>query len=180
LTGIGELAFSYEIGSIGLATRAAVGGTLASNPSVRQRAEEIALRYLTNLQNSIPEAHFVSRHGAQTTIEQQFDRATTGLTPDGAHQTIRSASRFFSHQLQLSAVNDALSIMNGNSGTNTLSYSYNAANRTLTMQMNLLVGEGFTAITSPEGLGLVQTTNVKVFFNQHGQIKSIFPLLFPL
>jgi hypothetical protein len=92
----------------------------------------------------------------------------------------RQASRFFSNQLQLSDVNETLSIMNGNSGTNTLSYSYDAVKRTLTMQMNSLVGDGFTAITSPEGLGLVQTTNVKVFFNQHGQIKSIFPLLFPL
>ncbi|MFN5309277.1 MAG: RHS repeat-associated core domain-containing protein [Candidatus Kapaibacterium sp.] len=39
LTGIGELAFSYEIGSIGLATRAAAystGGALASNPNTRQ------------------------------------------------------------------------------------------------------------------------------------------------
>ena len=70
--------------------------------------------------------------------------------------------------------------MNGNSGTNTLSYSYNAVSRTLTMQMNSLVGEGFTAITSPEGLGLVQTTNVQVFFNHQGQIISIFPLLKPL
>jgi hypothetical protein len=39
LTGIGELAFSYEIGSIGLATRAAAystGGAVASNPNTRQ------------------------------------------------------------------------------------------------------------------------------------------------
>lgn len=76
----------------------------------------------------------------------------------------RQASRFFSNQLQLSDVNETLSIINGNSGTNTLSYSYDAATRTLTMQMNSLVGEGFTAITSSEGLGLVQTTNVQVFF----------------
>lgn len=48
------------------------------------------------------------------------------------------------------------------------------------MQMNSLVGEGFTAITHPEGLGLVQATNVQVFFNHQGQIISIFPLIFPL
>lgn len=38
-TGIGDLAFSYEIGSIGLATRAAAystGGAVASNPNTRQ------------------------------------------------------------------------------------------------------------------------------------------------
>ena len=52
--------------------------------------------------------HALSRHGADTTVEEQYIRAVTGLTPDGVQHTQRvSSSRFLSNELQLNAIERA-------------------------------------------------------------------------
>ncbi|MDP9070332.1 MAG: hypothetical protein M3N68_03420, partial [Actinomycetota bacterium] len=73
-------------------------------------AEASAQRYLSRLEQSVPGAHFLARHGAQTTLEQQFRRATTGMTPDGVQHIPRNASRFLTHRDQLEVIQRAQDI----------------------------------------------------------------------
>lgn len=65
---------------------------------------------LEALERLIPGAHFVGRHGANTTMAEQYTSATTGLRPDGTQFRGRygpASSRFYSAELQLRAIVDA-------------------------------------------------------------------------
>ena len=71
------------------------------------RLEANAAGRLAQMESANPGAHFLSRHGAATTIEQQFIRATTGVTPDGVAGRIVNSSRFLSNRAQLAAAERA-------------------------------------------------------------------------
>lgn len=79
-------------------------------------AEANAARRLQELEASIPGAHFVEKHGAQTTLQAQLERAqfgrnpTTGIVetyPNGNPKIPSSATRFFSNGDQLNAIHRA-------------------------------------------------------------------------
>jgi RHS repeat-associated protein len=130
--------------------------------SLTARLEANAAGRLSQLENANG-AHFLSRHGAGTTIEQQYIRATTGLTPDGFAGRLVDSSRFLSNRAQLAAVQRAEAIF------------AQTGQRSVTFQMSEIVGEGFTR----GGGSWVQTTNVQGFFT-NGKLNTLYPLLSPL
>jgi hypothetical protein len=134
------------------------------------KAEGNAERYLDRLQieartvNS--NAHFFDRHGFNTTLEQQYIRASTGLTPDNVQQNfLVDSSRFMTARDQVAAIHRANSIhqLTGQSVIN--------------VNMGSIVGEGFTRLT-PNGAGLdyLLTTDVRTVF-KNGSLYTQFPLL---
>ena len=83
---------------------------------MNQRLEANALRRLQEMQSRHPQAHFLDRHGANTSLQSQFNRATRGIDPTtGLVRTRRngnvilppSATRFTSNRDQLNAINRA-------------------------------------------------------------------------
>ncbi|MEI6352251.1 MAG: RHS repeat-associated core domain-containing protein, partial [Verrucomicrobiota bacterium] len=146
-----------------------VGNNAAVGPgpvmrTLVERLEANAARRLAEIQaNSGPSSHFFTRHGAQTSIEQQFDRATTGLTPDGFKGNLVDSSRFLSHRAQLNAVQAAEGIF------------YRTGKKVFTFDAGYEIGEGFTR----NATDLMRTTNVTAVFNASGNIKTLFPSLSP-
>jgi hypothetical protein len=128
-------------------------------------AEQSALRILQEAEaNAAPGAHFLSRHGAQTTLEQQFVRARTGVTPEGLAGNPVDSGRFLSHQAELAAYNRALEL-------------YKASPQSqIVFEMDSVIGEGFTKF----GKALVRTTNVVARFDKSGRMITLYPSLSPL
>ena len=121
--------------------------------------ESLAARALAREEAAVDGAHFLSRHGAQTTMEQQLTRATTGLTPDGVQKTAVNSSKFFSNRLQLEALKKAKSAYTGK-GSEVIS-------------MGRDVGSGYL-----KGGGSIQTTTqVQVYYNNAGNVITMFPKL---
>ena len=127
------------------------------------KLEANAGRRLAELEKANSGAHFLSRHGAATTLEEQYTRATTGLTPEGFSGRAVDSSRFLSNQAQLSAVQRAQTIFQQ---TGRSSFSF---------QMEEIVGEGFLR----GGGELVRTSNVQAVF-RNGRLLTVFPKLSPL
>ncbi len=123
-------------------------------------AERNALYQLSQMEKSISGAHFLSRHGAQTTLAQQLERATTGLTPEGVAGKASDASRFLSHQVELQAVKKAEFIFQ-QTGKTSFSFS-----------MEKTIGEGYLR----KGTSVVQTTNVQAVF-RNGKLYTMYPKL---
>jgi len=123
-----------------------------------ERLEANAARRLAEIQaDAGPSSHFFSRHGAQTNMGQQFDRASTGFTPDGFAGNIVDSSRFLSHRGQLNAVQAAQEIY-GRTGK-----------KVFTFDVGYEVGEGFVK----NATDLVRTSNVRVVFDAKGKIKRL-------
>ena len=120
--------------------------------------EANAGRRLAEMEAANPGSHFLSRHGAGTTLQQQYVRATTGLTPDGLPGMPRDSSRFFSNQLELQAATRAQTIFQ-QTGRN--SFTFN---------MGVPVGNGYLKGGGP----VVQTTRVTAAF-RNGQLWTIYP-----
>lgn len=136
-------------------------GRTARQERLERLLEGNARRRLVEM-DALNGAHGVPRHGAQTTLEQQFDRATTGLTPDGVLRPPVNASRFYSYRTQLAALQRAQTIYR----------------RTRVPVVRIAwhepVGHGFTGY----GADLVETFNVRVFF-ANGKPYSNYPDLKP-
>ncbi|MBS0264009.1 MAG: hypothetical protein JSS02_18885 [Planctomycetes bacterium] len=133
--------------------------------TLTERLEANAARRLAEIQaDAGPSSHFFSRHGAQTSIGQQFDRATTGLTPDGFSGNLVDSSRFLSHRSQLNAVQAAEEIFR------------RTGKKVFTFDAGYEIGEGFTRSATD----LARTTNVRVVFDANGKLKTIFPWIKPL
>ena len=100
--------------------------------------------------------HFYSRHGAQTTYTQQMVRSLERLSPDGVQgKRAVDASRFLTHQDQLEAYYKAMQLQQRD------------------FDMGRVIGDGYI-----KGTGVYKTTTkVRVFFDNNGNIISIFPLL---
>jgi hypothetical protein len=84
---------------------------------IDELAEANAYRRLDEMEQSIPGAHFLQKHGAQTTAEAQLERVTTGRNPGtgeieiytygnniGQPKIPSAATRFTSHRDQLNAI----------------------------------------------------------------------------
>jgi hypothetical protein len=128
---------------------------------VAAAAEKNAASRLAALEQSMgSDAHFFSRHGAQTTIEQQFLRATKGFLPDGGVRAVSDASRFISHRAQMRAVERAYQ-------------HYRATGQSrFVLEFAEEVGEGFTRGATD----LVRTNTVQAQFSQ-GKLLTMYPLI---
>lgn len=115
---------------------------------------------LAAIESGTEGAHFLSRHGAQTTIQQQLTRATTGLTPDGIVGKAVASSRFLTNELQLEALEAAqATYKQGMSGT--------------VIEMGKIVGNGY----SKGGGALKTSTSVQVYYNSGGEVMTLFPII---
>jgi YD repeat-containing protein len=134
-------------------------------------AEANAARRLRELELSIPHAHFVEKHGAQTTLQAQLERVlygknpTTGVIeayPNGNPKLPSAASRFFRNRDQLNAINRARHIF-ATTGDVTL------AQRPIPFQT--LIGEGYTKTP----LSYREYHSARVWFRQ-GEPTTAFPM----
>ena len=80
---------------------------------INQRTEALALKRLQGLQKLTPGAHFVSRHGVQTSLVAQRNRALSGVNPSTGliERRPQGASRFLSHKDQFNAIERASTIL---------------------------------------------------------------------
>ncbi len=90
---------------------------------INQLAEANAHKELQKMEAATPGAHFLEKHGAQTTLPSQLERASTGKNPTtgvietftkgkkaGQAKLPSAATRYISHRDQLNAINRALQI----------------------------------------------------------------------
>ncbi|WP_312847557.1 RHS repeat-associated core domain-containing protein [Serratia fonticola] len=79
---------------------------------INELAEANAYRRLQEMESMNPNSHFLERHGTQTSLESQLERATNGTNPTtGAQQHIPTAvTRFNSHRDQLNTIQRAQTI----------------------------------------------------------------------
>jgi hypothetical protein len=115
---------------------------------------------LSKMENNTPGAHYFSRHGAQTTLEEQYIRSTTGLTPDGVSGKPMNASRFLTHKDELDAV---LVAQKEFTQTGKTSFS-------LTMTNN--IGDGYL-----RGGGTYLTTKEVQAVFRNGKLYTLYPKL---
>ncbi len=106
--------------------------------------------------------HFLSRHGAQTSLSSQYNRAISGMTPEGILLKEVDASRFLSDKIQLEAVNMAKAEFAISGRSN------------FVLDMKKIVGEGYL---KGGGRGSYRTaTQVQASFKD-GQLQTIYPVL---
>jgi len=106
--------------------------------------------------------HFLSRHGAQTSLSSQYLRAVSGMTPEGVVMGEVNASRFFSNEIQLEAAKMAQARF------------ANTGEKAFTFDMGKLAGEGYI---KGGGAGSFRTTTeVRAVFKD-GQLNTLYPLL---
>ncbi|MFP5391685.1 MAG: PAAR domain-containing protein [Gammaproteobacteria bacterium] len=138
---------------------------------MEELAEANAHRRLQEMESSIPHAHFVQKHGAQTTLASQLERAqfgknpSTGVVetyPNGNPKIPSSATRFMSHRDQLNAINRAEHIYR-TTGDQTL------AERPI--RFDYVVGEGYKKVTLAYG----RSYSAQVWF-RNGQVTTAFPI----
>ncbi|MED1559359.1 hypothetical protein [Bacillus paramycoides] len=94
----------------------------ASERSARlqELAEENAYRRVQEMESNISGAHFLEKHGAQTSLQSQLDRVQYAVNPtiniietypNGRLKLPSSATRFFSHRDQLNMIGRAQQIL---------------------------------------------------------------------
>ena len=110
----------------------------------------------------VSNVHSLDRHGAQTSLAQQLDRANNA--PNGITSYKSHAARFTSHQDHLDTLNTALDRRSRGLGQQT-PQGYRD-----TFDMGRPVAEGFRKDSS----NLVRTSEVTVTFNSSGQLVSLF------
>jgi RHS repeat-associated protein len=134
-------------------------GTTIAHSTVS--AEALALQQLTAIQAAVPRSHFLDRHGAITTLAQQFVRAVTGFTPDGKIGNPTNSTRFLSNVDQLDALNMA-NATRQQTGKNVFSFD-----------MNRPIGEGFLrgGATAAQ-----KTSRVQAVYGKNGLV-TLFPVL---
>jgi hypothetical protein len=139
---------------------------------ISDRLEIIASDRLASLEQSIPGAHFQGRHGAQTTLAQQYDRAVNGIDPITGQARYRAngtlatpdSSRFMSARDQINAIERATNIFES-TGSKVL------AERPIVFRAQ--AGEGYYG-----GTGVYDTSySAQVWFNKVGQPITAFPKL---
>lgn len=106
--------------------------------------------------------HFLSRHGAQTSLSSQYQRAISGMTPEGVVLKEVDASRFLSHEFQLEAAKMAQS-RNMITGESAFNFS-----------MGKTIGEGYL---KGGGAGSYMTTQTVRAIFKDGKLQTLFPLL---
>jgi len=139
---------------------------------INTRLESLAGSRLSSLEQSIPGAHFQGRHGAQTTLSQQYNRAVNGIDPitgqaryrrDGSLVTPNS-TRFVSNRDQINAIERATGIYQ-RTGVKVFAEA--------PIRFQSQAGEGYYGRT-----GAYDTAfSVQVWFNRSGQPVTAFPIL---
>lgn len=135
---------------------------------IDELAEANAHRRLTELEASIPGAHFVEKHGAQTSLESQLERVETGRNPTtgeietfdrgrraGRPKPPSAATHFFSHRDQFNAIERAVLIFKLNG----------RAEASKPINMGKIIGEGYKR----DGLEYGKQTNAVIYFNSDGK-----------
>lgn len=110
------------------------------------------------MESAIPNAHFYSRHGSQTTLAEQYLRATTGVTPDGYHLRPVNSSRFSSNQAQLNSAQRSETI-----------YRQTRANK-INFSMDDIIGEGYKR----GGQTYIKSSKVVAIF-RNDQLYTMYP-----
>ncbi|MBC3374868.1 RHS repeat protein, partial [Pseudomonas sp. SWRI92] len=143
----------------------------------RARIDELgeanAYRRLDEMERSIPGAHFLQKHGAQTTTEGQLERVTTGRNPGtgqidvyhsgsnaGLPAIPSAATRFLSHRDQLNAIYRAQLIFR----------RAGIAESKEPIEMGRVIGEGYKR----DGLEYTQQTKAIVILNTNGLPKTAY------
>ncbi len=113
------------------------------------------------LESKSKDAHFISRHGPETTLAQQEIRATTGMTPDNFQGKAMDASRWSSYQDMSEAIKKAQTVYNETRQTS------------VTVELGRTIGDGYLK----GGLTYVQTSKAVVRFNARGLPYTAYPKL---
>ncbi|WP_338567515.1 RHS repeat-associated core domain-containing protein [Pseudomonas canadensis] len=113
---------------------------------IDELAESNIHRRLSELETSIPGAHFLEKHGAQTSLESQLERITTARNPTtgeietfdrgrraGTPRPPSAATHFLSHRDQFNAIERAILIFKLNGRAQTSG----------PMDMGKVIGEGY-------------------------------------
>ncbi|PMZ21558.1 MULTISPECIES: RHS repeat domain-containing protein, partial [unclassified Pseudomonas] len=134
---------------------------------IDELAEGVAFRRLEEMERSIRGAHFLQKHGKQTTLEAQRERAITGRNPTtgivetydngrkaGLPKIPSAATRFTSYRDQLNAIYRAQLILKRN----------DLAASKEPMNMGKQIGEGYKR----GGVEYGRQTNAVVILNRNG------------
>ncbi|MCF5016078.1 RHS repeat domain-containing protein, partial [Pseudomonas lactis] len=135
---------------------------------IDELAESNAHRRLSELEASIPGAHFLEKHGAQTSLESQLERVVTARNPTtgeietfgrgrraGQPRPPSAATHFLSHRDQLNAIDRAILIfkLNGRAAV------------PAPMDMGKVIGEGYKR----DGLEYGKQRKAFVHLNEDGK-----------
>ncbi|MGR3890602.1 RHS repeat domain-containing protein, partial [Pseudomonas sp. 1152_12] len=136
-------------------------------------AEANAYRRLDELEKSTPGAHFLEKHGAQTTLRSQLERLETARNPTtriievytsgpniGQPKYPPAATRYLSHRDQLNSIFRAQLIFRRNGHATSLK----------PMDMGRIIGDGY----SSDGMQYGQNRNARVILNSHGKPKTAY------
>jgi hypothetical protein len=131
---------------------------------INELAEANAYRRLQEIENANARAHFLERHGAQTSLESQLERATNGTNPTtGVQQHIpTAATRFDSHRDQLNAIQRAQTIYRQSSDDITLS----------TIPFGRRIGEGYSRTGPTYGT----SSTAQVVLDKSGNPVTAYPV----
>ncbi|WP_237882731.1 RHS repeat-associated core domain-containing protein [Pseudomonas sp. PGPR40] len=140
---------------------------------IDELAEAVVHRRLKEMEDSIDEAHFLQKHGAQTTLQSQLQRVQEGRNPAtgeieryergrrrGEPVIPSAATHFLSHRDQLNAIQRAQLIFKQS--------GLNASKRPI--EMGKKVGEGFKR----DGLQYGEQTRAVVILDEMGRPKTAF------
>ena len=140
---------------------------------IDELAEANAHRRLDELEKATPGAHFLEKHGAQTTLESQLERLNTAKNPTtGIIETHRTgpyigkpkyppaATRFLGHRDQLNAIYRAQLIFRRNGRATSLE----------PMDMGKIIGEGY----SRDGTRYSQQRKARVILDANGKPKTAY------
>ncbi|MEB2649515.1 RHS repeat-associated core domain-containing protein, partial [Pseudomonas canadensis] len=135
---------------------------------IDELAESNIHRRLSELETSIPGAHFLEKHGAQTSLESQFERITTARNPTtgeietfdrgrraGTPRPPSAATHFLSHRDQFNAIERAILIFKLNGRAQT----------PRPMDMRKVIGEGYKR----DGLEYGKQTKAVVHLDRNGK-----------
>jgi hypothetical protein len=133
--------------------------------NVFQTGEALAARTLF-LEEQEAGGHFFSRHGAQTSLSQQYMRAVSGLIPDAEAVSLGevNATRFLTNEGQLKALERAKDLLAKSGKTS----------GTFTFEMETEVGEGYL---KGGGAGSYRRTNLVQAVFKDGKLKTLYPAI---
>ncbi|KQM54725.1 hypothetical protein ASE80_20005 [Pseudomonas sp. Leaf15] len=140
---------------------------------INELGEANAHRRLSELERSIPGAHFLEKHGAQTSLESQLERVITARNPTtgeietftrgrnaGQPRPPSAATHFLSHRDQLNAIDRAILIFKLNG----------RADIQAPMDMGKIIGEGYKR----DSLEYGKQRKAIVYFNSNGKPITAF------
>ncbi|MGU9824943.1 RHS repeat-associated core domain-containing protein [Pseudomonas sp. LF090] len=140
---------------------------------IDELTEANAYRRLDELEKLTPGAHFLEKHGAQTTLESQLERLQTARNPttgiievytsgpnSGQPKYPPAATRYLSHKDQLNAIFRAQLIFRRNGHAASLR----------PMNMERVIGDGYSA----DGMQYGQKRNARVILNSQGNPKTAY------